>query len=87
MTRGTVKKLTKPLDEPEREFRRLKRAACHLQQNESLAIVKRNLFDDEASTSDNIQADGTTRDTSRLCFFHLSLKGKAAEWFDRIPPT
>ncbi|GKE53571.1 hypothetical protein Tco_1488727, partial [Tanacetum coccineum] len=130
----------------------LGRAACHLQQNESLAIAGRNLFDDETSTSnntgaklptpprtlhehshhnsfgfqnpiillaeqtgriinardilliqgtctfqglrskdplhhvkhylsiiDNIQADGTKRDTSRLCFFHLSLKGKAAE--------
>ncbi|GKB60235.1 ribonuclease H-like domain-containing protein [Tanacetum coccineum] len=37
------------------------------------------------SIIDNIQADGTTKDTSRLRFFHLSLKGKAAEWFDRIP--
>ncbi|GJU90613.1 reverse transcriptase domain-containing protein [Tanacetum coccineum] len=137
---------------------RLRRAACRLQQNESLAIAERNLFDDEAFTSnntgvkpstpprtlhehshpnsvgfqnpiilpaeqtgriidardilliqgtctfqglrnedplhhvkhylsivDNIQADGTTRDTSRLRFFHHSLKGKATEWFDRIP--
>ncbi|GJT76888.1 hypothetical protein Tco_1043613 [Tanacetum coccineum] len=160
MTRSTVKRLTKPLDEPEREFRRLRRAACHLQQNESLPIARRNLFDDEASSSnntgvnpptpprtlhehshpissgfqnpitlpveqtgriidacdilliqgtctfqglrnedplrrvkhylsivDNIQIDGASRDTSRLCFFHLSLKGKAVEWFDRIPPA
>ncbi|GJR81651.1 copia protein [Tanacetum coccineum] len=36
---------------------------------------------------DNIQDDGATRDTSRLRFFHFSLKGKAAEWFDKIPPT
>ncbi|GJZ66056.1 hypothetical protein Tco_0622752 [Tanacetum coccineum] len=32
-------------------------------------------------------ADGATRDTSRLRFFHFSLKGKAIEWLDRIPPT
>ncbi|GKA98484.1 reverse transcriptase domain-containing protein, partial [Tanacetum coccineum] len=36
---------------------------------------------------DNIQADGATRDTSRIRFFHFSLKGKAAAWLDRIPPT
>ncbi|GKA59968.1 DNA-directed DNA polymerase [Tanacetum coccineum] len=138
----------------------LKRAAWRLQQNESLAIAERNLFDAEASSSnntgakpqtppktlhehshpnpssfqnpitlpteqsgrivdssdiwliqktctfqglrnedplhhvkhylsivDNIQDDGATWDTSRLCFFHFSLKGKAAEWLDRIPPT
>ncbi|GJQ99817.1 hypothetical protein Tco_0522802 [Tanacetum coccineum] len=160
MTRSTVKRLTKPLDEPKREFQRLRRVACRLQQNESLAIAGRNLFDDEASTSnntgakpstlprtlhehshpnssgfqnpiillakqtgriidvrdilliqgtctfqglrsedplchvkhylsivDNIQADEAIRDTFRLRFFHLSLKGKAAEWFDRIPPA
>ncbi|GJZ28003.1 hypothetical protein Tco_0572650 [Tanacetum coccineum] len=53
MTRNTVKRLTKPLDEPEREFQRLRRAAWRLQKNESLAIVRRNLFDDEASSSNN----------------------------------
>ncbi|GJV14436.1 hypothetical protein Tco_1359759 [Tanacetum coccineum] len=53
MTRSTVKRLTEPLDEPEREFRRLRRAALRSHQNESLAIVKRNLFDDEASLSNN----------------------------------
>ncbi|GJR51720.1 reverse transcriptase domain-containing protein [Tanacetum coccineum] len=37
------------------------------------------------SIVDNIQADGATRDISRLRFFHFSLKGKAAEWLDRIP--
>ncbi|GJZ65148.1 DNA-directed DNA polymerase [Tanacetum coccineum] len=160
MTRSTVKRLTKPIDEPEREFRRLRKAAMRSHQNESLAIAGRNLFDDEASSSnntgaklptppktlhehsrpnssgfqnpitfpteqtgrivdsrdiwliqstctfqgsknedplrhvkhylsivDNIQADGATRDTSRLRFFHFSLKGKAAEWLDRIPLT
>ncbi|GJR17475.1 DNA-directed DNA polymerase [Tanacetum coccineum] len=39
------------------------------------------------SIVDNIQADGATRDTSRLRFFNFSLKGNTAEWFDRIPPT
>ncbi|GJS52811.1 reverse transcriptase domain-containing protein [Tanacetum coccineum] len=39
------------------------------------------------SIFDNIQADGATRDTSRLHFFHFSLKGKAVDWLDRIPPT
>ncbi|GJR72556.1 reverse transcriptase domain-containing protein [Tanacetum coccineum] len=39
------------------------------------------------SIVDNKQADGATRDTSRLRFFHFSLKGKAVEWLDRIPPT
>ncbi|GJV32246.1 DNA-directed DNA polymerase [Tanacetum coccineum] len=160
MTRSTVKRLAKPLDEPEREFRRRRKAALCKHQNESLAIAGRNLFDDEASSSynigakpptppktlyehshlnssgflnpiafpteqtgriadsrkiwlvqntctfqglknevplrhirhylsivDNIQADGATRDTSRLRFFHFSLKGKATEWLDRIPLT
>ncbi|GJZ06516.1 DNA-directed DNA polymerase [Tanacetum coccineum] len=129
MTRSTVKNLMEPLDKPEREFRRLRRAALRSHQNDSLAISGRNLFDDEASSSnntepnpktlheyscptssgfqnpitglrtedplchvkhylsivDNIQADRATRDTSRLRFFHFSLKGKAAEWLDRIP--
>ncbi|GJZ48538.1 DNA-directed DNA polymerase [Tanacetum coccineum] len=39
------------------------------------------------SIVDNIQADGATRDTSRLRFFHFSLKGKVAKWLDRIPLT
>ncbi|GKC19400.1 reverse transcriptase domain-containing protein, partial [Tanacetum coccineum] len=138
----------------------LKRATLRSHQNDSLAIAGRNLFDDEASSSnntgptpptppktlhehsrptssgfqnpitvpteqtkrivnsrdiwliqntctfqglriedpfchvkhyigivDNIQADGATRDTSRLRFFYFSLKGKVAEWLDRIPPT
>ncbi|GJT96897.1 hypothetical protein Tco_1092415 [Tanacetum coccineum] len=39
------------------------------------------------SIVDNIQADGATRDTSRLRFFHFSLTGKAAEWLDRISLT
>ncbi|GJU80031.1 reverse transcriptase domain-containing protein [Tanacetum coccineum] len=53
MTRSTVKRLTKRPDEPEREFRRLRRTAWRLQQNESLAIAGRHLFDDEASSSNN----------------------------------
>ncbi|GJU41072.1 DNA-directed DNA polymerase [Tanacetum coccineum] len=160
MTRSTIKRLTKPLNEPEREFQRHMKAALCSHQNESLTIAGRNLFDDEASSSyntgakpqmppktlhdhyhpnssgfqnpitfpteqpgrivdsrniwliqntctfqglrnedplhhvkhylsivDNIQADGAIRDTSRLRFFHFSLKGKVAEWLDRIPPT
>ncbi|GJY95931.1 hypothetical protein Tco_0512292 [Tanacetum coccineum] len=53
MTRSTVKSLTKPLDEPEREFQRLRKAAMHSHQNESLDIAGRNLFDDQASFSNN----------------------------------
>ncbi|GJY76067.1 hypothetical protein Tco_0481183 [Tanacetum coccineum] len=160
MTRSTDKRLTKPLDKHEKEFRRLRKAAWSQQQNESLAIDGRNLFDDEASSSnntgtkpatppktlhehshpnssgfqnpiilpaeqtgrivdsrdilliqgtcmfqglrsedplrhikhylsiaDNIQDDGETRDTSRLHFFHFSLKGKASAWFDKISST
>ncbi|GJR68199.1 hypothetical protein Tco_0014264 [Tanacetum coccineum] len=53
MTCSTVKRLTKPLDKPEREFRRLRRAALRSHQNDSLAIARRNLFDDEASSSND----------------------------------
>ncbi|GJV70879.1 hypothetical protein Tco_1490874 [Tanacetum coccineum] len=56
MTRSTTKKLTEPLEEPEREFRRLRRTAWSQQKNESLAIAGRNLFDDEASSSNSIGA-------------------------------
>ncbi|GKD11070.1 putative reverse transcriptase domain-containing protein [Tanacetum coccineum] len=87
MTRSTVKRLTKPLEEPEREFRRLRRAALRSHQNESLAIVGRNLFNDEASSSNNTGPKPSTPPKTLLRFFHFSLKGKAAEWLDRIPPT
>ncbi|GJZ93651.1 hypothetical protein Tco_0665854 [Tanacetum coccineum] len=60
MTRSTVKRLTKPLDEPEREFRRLRKAAMRSHQNKSLAIAGRNLFDDEASSSYNTGAKPPT---------------------------
>ncbi|GJZ28280.1 hypothetical protein Tco_0572927 [Tanacetum coccineum] len=50
MTRSTVKKLEEPLDEPERELHRRRKAASHQQWNESLAIAGRNLFDDEPSS-------------------------------------
>ncbi|GJZ38393.1 hypothetical protein Tco_0584956 [Tanacetum coccineum] len=56
MTRNTVKRLTKPLDEPEREFRRRRKAALRSHQNKTLAIAGRNLFDDEAYSSYNIRA-------------------------------
>nr|GEY12398.1 hypothetical protein [Tanacetum cinerariifolium] len=52
----TIKRLTKPFDEPERELRRLRKAVMSSHQNESLAIAKRNLFDDEASSSNNTGA-------------------------------
>ncbi|GJT42013.1 hypothetical protein Tco_0941878 [Tanacetum coccineum] len=55
MTRSTIKKLTEPLEEPEREFHRRTKVACRQQQNESLAIAERNLFDDEASSSANTE--------------------------------
>ncbi|GJY71637.1 hypothetical protein Tco_0475340 [Tanacetum coccineum] len=51
MTRSSTKKLLRALDEPEREFRRLRRAA--LRANESLTLAGRNLFDEEASSSNN----------------------------------
>ncbi|GJT59163.1 reverse transcriptase domain-containing protein [Tanacetum coccineum] len=53
-----------------------------LRNNDPLRHVKNYL-----SIVDNIQDDGATRDTSRLRFFHFSLKGKAIEWLNRIPPT
>ncbi|GJU46923.1 putative reverse transcriptase domain-containing protein [Tanacetum coccineum] len=49
-------RLTKPLDEPEREFQRRRKAALRSHQNESLVIAGRNLFDDEASSSYNTGA-------------------------------
>ncbi|GKE94903.1 hypothetical protein Tco_1579758 [Tanacetum coccineum] len=60
MTCSTIKKLMEPLDEPERELRRRRRAAWRQQQNESLAIAERNLFDDEASSSINVGAKPLT---------------------------
>ncbi|GKD32127.1 hypothetical protein Tco_1242905 [Tanacetum coccineum] len=48
MTRSTVKRLSKPLD-----IRRLRRAALRSHQNEYLAIARRNLFDNDASSSNN----------------------------------
>ncbi|GJS56133.1 zinc finger, CCHC-type containing protein [Tanacetum coccineum] len=38
------------------------------------------------SIVDNIRADNATRDTSRLRFFHFSLKVKVREWLNKIPP-
>nr|GEV11139.1 protein NYNRIN-like [Tanacetum cinerariifolium] len=56
MTSSIVKRLTKPLNEPKREFRRLRKAAIHSHQNEYLTIDGRKLFDDEASSSNNVGA-------------------------------
>ncbi|GJX55645.1 hypothetical protein Tco_0285542 [Tanacetum coccineum] len=47
MTRSTAKKLEEPLDEPEIELHKRRKAASRQQRNESLAIAGRNLFDDE----------------------------------------
>nr|GEX46060.1 hypothetical protein [Tanacetum cinerariifolium] len=47
MTHSTVKKLTKPLEEPGREFRRRSLVAHRQERNESLALAGINLFDDE----------------------------------------
>ncbi|GKA11248.1 hypothetical protein Tco_0690681, partial [Tanacetum coccineum] len=60
MTRSTVKRFTKPLDDPEREFWRCRKAALRSHQNESLAIAGRNLFADEASSSYNTGAKPPT---------------------------
>ncbi|GKD41964.1 hypothetical protein Tco_1266609 [Tanacetum coccineum] len=60
MTHSTVKRLTEPLDEPEREFQRLRRNALRSHQNDSLAITERNLFDDEASSSNNTRPKSPT---------------------------
>ncbi|GJV35810.1 DNA-directed DNA polymerase [Tanacetum coccineum] len=60
MTRSTIKKLTKPLDEPEREFRRRRKATLRSHQNESIAIAGRSLFDDKASSSYNTGAKPPT---------------------------
>ncbi|GJY65297.1 hypothetical protein Tco_0467535 [Tanacetum coccineum] len=60
MIRSTVKRLTKPLDEPEREFQRRRKATLCSHLNESLAIAGRNLFDDEASSSYNTEANPST---------------------------
>ncbi|GJR46190.1 hypothetical protein Tco_1314293, partial [Tanacetum coccineum] len=59
MPRSTVKKLEEPLDEPERELHRRRKAASHQQWNESLAIAGRNLFDDEPSSVINTETIAT----------------------------
>ncbi|GJY50769.1 reverse transcriptase domain-containing protein [Tanacetum coccineum] len=38
------------------------------------------------SIVDHIQANVATRDASRLHFFYFTLKGKAKEWLDKMPP-
>ncbi|GKD75760.1 hypothetical protein Tco_1334042 [Tanacetum coccineum] len=159
MTRSTIKNPIKPLEEPEREMHKKRRAARFQQRNESLYIAGRNLFDEGPSffpnqkpksnplakslrehsspnssrflnliilpkeptnkvldaqdiflildtcsfqglctenpihhikhflsIVDHVQADGATMDASRLRFFHFTLKGKAKEWLDKMPP-
>ncbi|GJX67683.1 hypothetical protein Tco_0303410 [Tanacetum coccineum] len=53
MTRSTARKFFEPLDEPEREIHWRRKAARRHQQNESLIVGGRNLFDDVASSSGN----------------------------------
>ncbi|GKA29960.1 hypothetical protein Tco_0716205 [Tanacetum coccineum] len=60
MTCSTVKRLTKPLDEPEREFRRRRKATLRSHQKGYLAIAGTNLFNDEASSSYNTGAKPPT---------------------------
>ncbi|GKG22731.1 hypothetical protein Tco_0388034, partial [Tanacetum coccineum] len=67
MTRSTVKRLTKPLDDPEREFRRLRRVALRSHQNESLAIIGRNLVDDDVSSSNNTKPKPSTWPDLSMC--------------------
>ncbi|GJU20772.1 zinc finger, CCHC-type containing protein [Tanacetum coccineum] len=50
----------------------------HTECGDGVASIKRHL--------DHIQADAATKDASRLHFFHFTLKGKAKEWLDKIPP-
>ncbi|GKE70598.1 hypothetical protein Tco_1528670, partial [Tanacetum coccineum] len=70
MTRSTIKRLTEPLNEPKREFRRLRRAALRSHQNDSLAIAGRNLFDDEASLSNNTRPKPSTPPKTLLKHSH-----------------
>nr|GEW30297.1 hypothetical protein [Tanacetum cinerariifolium] len=60
MTCSTVKRLTKPHEEPKREFWMRRKSAQRPHQNESLAIAGTNLFDDEASSSYNTGAKPPT---------------------------
>ncbi|GKG10006.1 hypothetical protein Tco_0338752 [Tanacetum coccineum] len=59
MTRNTVKKLKEPREEPERELHRRRKAVSRQQQNDSLAIARRNLFDNEASSFANLGSKPT----------------------------
>ncbi|GJU38133.1 reverse transcriptase domain-containing protein [Tanacetum coccineum] len=56
---NTIKKLKKSLNEPERELHRRRRTASRQQQNDSLAIVGRNLFDNKTSSSANSKPKST----------------------------
>nr|GEV98523.1 putative reverse transcriptase domain-containing protein [Tanacetum cinerariifolium] len=57
---ATTKNLAEPLEKPEREFRRRMIAAWRHQQNESLDIAERNLFDDAASSSTSAGVKSST---------------------------
>ncbi|GJS77498.1 putative reverse transcriptase domain-containing protein [Tanacetum coccineum] len=78
MTRSTVKKLEEPLDEPERELHRRRKAVSQQQRNESLAIARRNLFDDETSSVINTEVIVTPP---------IKSLREAKRWLDRIPSS
>ncbi|GKB03088.1 hypothetical protein Tco_0831177 [Tanacetum coccineum] len=86
MTRNTVKRLTKPLDEPEREFRRRRKAALRSHQNKTLAIARRNLFDDEASSSYNTGAKPPTPPKNLYEHSHPNFSGFENDLWDDVSP-
>ncbi|GKD94722.1 DNA-directed DNA polymerase [Tanacetum coccineum] len=55
MTCSTTRRLFKPFDEPEREMHRRRKAARRHPPNESLNIDGRNLFNEGASSSGNVE--------------------------------
>nr|GEV23365.1 hypothetical protein [Tanacetum cinerariifolium] len=60
MTHSTARKLTVSFDEREREIQKRMRDTWQKQQNEFITISGRNLFDDEASSSNNVKANPST---------------------------
>ncbi|GJV50161.1 hypothetical protein Tco_1440373 [Tanacetum coccineum] len=84
MTRSTVKRLKKPLDEPEREFQKSRKAALRSHQNESLAIAGKNLFDDKPSSSYNTGAKPPTPPKTLHEHFHPNSSGRTSALRDLI---
>ncbi|GKA48492.1 hypothetical protein Tco_0741450 [Tanacetum coccineum] len=67
-----VKKLKEPSEEPESELYRHRKATIRQQQNESLDIAGRNLFDNEASPSTNSGPKPTPPITPRVLVSSMS---------------